>query len=125
MVLTNRHWRQSLSNSVYDGGKIEAAADGTEYSNEYVAELQKTRKVDAGDHQGVTERDIELPSEVNVHYLLYCLDLKSGKVEWSKEFHKGPTAQRASSQELLRLRDAGHRWKVYLCVCDQSGFICL
>jgi outer membrane protein assembly factor BamB len=37
----------------------------------------------------VTERDIELPNEVNLHYLLYCLNLKSGKVEWSKEFYAG------------------------------------
>ena len=37
----------------------------------------------------VTERDIELPHEVKLHYLLYCLDLKSGKVEWQKEFYFG------------------------------------
>src|SRR5688572_32138048 len=37
----------------------------------------------------VTERDIELPKEVMLHYFLYRLDLKSGKVEWQKEFYKG------------------------------------
>jgi outer membrane protein assembly factor BamB len=37
----------------------------------------------------VQERDIELPKEVQLHYLVYCLDLKSGKVEWQKEFYKG------------------------------------
>ena len=37
----------------------------------------------------VTERDAELPHEVMLHYLLYCLNLKSGKVEWTKEFYKG------------------------------------
>ena len=37
----------------------------------------------------VTERDIELPHEVTLHYFLYCLNLKSGKVEWTKEFHTG------------------------------------
>jgi outer membrane protein assembly factor BamB len=35
------------------------------------------------------ERDIELPHEVNLHYFLYCLNLKSGKVEWQKEFFTG------------------------------------
>jgi outer membrane protein assembly factor BamB len=37
----------------------------------------------------VTERDIELPNEVVLHYFLYCLNLKSGKVEWQKEFYRG------------------------------------
>ncbi|HET6892328.1 MAG TPA: PQQ-binding-like beta-propeller repeat protein, partial [Pyrinomonadaceae bacterium] len=37
----------------------------------------------------LTERDIELPNEVTIHYLLYSLDLKSGKVEWQKEFYTG------------------------------------
>ncbi len=37
----------------------------------------------------MTERDIELPKEVMLHYFLYCLNLKSGKVEWQKEFYKG------------------------------------
>jgi outer membrane protein assembly factor BamB len=30
-----------------------------------------------------------LPNEVNLHYFLYCLNLKSGKVEWTKEFYTG------------------------------------
>jgi outer membrane protein assembly factor BamB len=37
----------------------------------------------------IQERDIELPKEVNLHYFLYCLNLKSGKVEWQKEFYRG------------------------------------
>lgn len=37
----------------------------------------------------VTARDIELPQEVMLHYLLYCLNLDTGKVEWQKEFHTG------------------------------------
>src|SRR5688572_25841065 len=37
----------------------------------------------------LNERDIELPNEVNLHYFLYCLDLNSGKVEWTKEFFTG------------------------------------
>jgi len=37
----------------------------------------------------VMERDIELPKEVSLHYLVYCLNLKSGKIEWKNEFHTG------------------------------------
>src|SRR5690348_12685454 len=70
-------------------GKSKPPQIGTEYSNEYVAELQKKGLPMDKVIEAVTERDIELPHEVMLHYLLYCLDLKTGKVEWSTEFHKG------------------------------------
>ena len=34
-------------------------------------------------------RYTELPHELMLHYVLYCLNLKSGKVEWQKEFYTG------------------------------------
>jgi len=62
---------------------------GTEYSNEYVAELMKQGLTQAQVLEKVTERDIELPKEVVLHYWMYCLDLKSGRVQWKKEFYGG------------------------------------
>ncbi|MGH9906175.1 MAG: PQQ-binding-like beta-propeller repeat protein, partial [Pyrinomonadaceae bacterium] len=70
-------------------GKSKSPQIGTEYSNEYVAELIKQGVPMEEVLKRVTERDIELPHEVTLHYFLYCLDLKSGKVEWTKEFHTG------------------------------------
>lgn len=70
-------------------GKSKSPQTGTEYSNEYVAELQKQGLSMQEIVKRVTERDIELPNEVVLHYYLYCLDLKSGKVEWTREFHTG------------------------------------
>lgn len=70
-------------------GKSKPPEKGTEYSNEYAAELQKQGLSMEEIIKRLTERDIELPSEVNLHYMLYRLDLKSGKVEWTKEFYKG------------------------------------
>ncbi|NOT63767.1 MAG: PQQ-binding-like beta-propeller repeat protein, partial [Acidobacteria bacterium] len=70
-------------------GKSKPPQIGTEYSNEYVAEMQKKGLPMKEIIEKVTERDIELPSEVTLHYALYCLDLKSGKVEWQKEFFTG------------------------------------
>jgi outer membrane protein assembly factor BamB len=70
-------------------GKSKPPQIGTEYSNEYVAELQKKGLPMAKVIEAVTERDIELPHEVMLHYFLYCLNLKTGKVEWSTEFRKG------------------------------------
>ncbi len=75
--------------TVTTDGKSKPPQIGTEYSNEYAAELMKQglSGKEVGDR--VIARDIELPKEVNLHYVLYCLNLKSGKVEWQKEFHTG------------------------------------
>lgn len=70
-------------------GKSKSPQIGTEYSNEYVAELQKQGLSMKDILERVTERDIELPKEVKLHYFLYCLNLKSGKVEWQQEFFTG------------------------------------
>ncbi len=70
-------------------GKSKPPQTGTEYSNEYVAELMKQKLPMEEVIKRVTERDIELPHEVMLHYFLYCLDLKSGKLEWKKEFFTG------------------------------------
>src|SRR4030095_10287243 len=75
--------------TVTTDGKSKPPQIGTEYSNEYVAELQKQSLSMAEVVKRVTERDIELPHEVTLHYFLYCLNLKSGKVEWTKEFYAG------------------------------------
>jgi outer membrane protein assembly factor BamB len=39
--------------------------------------------------QKINERDFELPNEVMLHYFVYCLDLKTGKLDWKKEFYAG------------------------------------
>ncbi|MCM3900463.1 MAG: PQQ-like beta-propeller repeat protein [Pyrinomonadaceae bacterium] len=70
-------------------GKSKPPQIGTEYSNEYVAELQKQGLPMEEVIKRVTERDSELPHEVMLHYFVYCLNLKSGKVEWKKEFYTG------------------------------------
>src|SRR4026208_2570755 len=70
-------------------GKPKSPQTGTEYSNEYAAELQKQGLSGPEIMKRLNERDIELPHEVKLHYVLYRLDLKSGKVEWTKEFFKG------------------------------------
>lgn len=75
--------------SVLTEGKSKPPQIGTEYSNEYVAELQKQGLPMNKIIEKVNERDIEMPNEVKLHYVLYCLNLKSGKVEWQREFYAG------------------------------------
>jgi len=78
--------------TVTTDGKSKPPQTGTEYSNEYAAELMKQKLPMEEVMKRVQERDIELPSEVKLHYVLYCLNLKSGKVEWQKEFYAGQPA---------------------------------
>lgn len=70
-------------------GRSKRPQIGTEYSNEYMAELMKqglsAKEADAK----VMERDFEMPNEVVLHYYLYCLDLDSGKVLWQQEYNNG------------------------------------
>jgi outer membrane protein assembly factor BamB len=75
--------------TVTTDGKSKEPQAGTEYSNEYVAELQKQGLPLPEILKRLQERDLELPNEVSLHYFLYCMDLKSGKVEWTKEFFTG------------------------------------
>ncbi|MDQ1610527.1 MAG: hypothetical protein QOG00_458 [Pyrinomonadaceae bacterium] len=75
--------------SVTTEGKSKPPQIGTEYSNEYAAELMKQGLSQEQVLERLTARDIELPQEVTLHYFLYCLDLKSGKVEWQQEFYTG------------------------------------
>ncbi len=70
-------------------GKSKPPQIGTEYSNEYAAELMRQGLSQEQVLERLTARDIELPKEVILHYFLYCLNLKSGEVEWRKEFYTG------------------------------------
>ena len=70
-------------------GKSKEPQTGTEYSNEYVAELQKQGLSGPEIMKRLAERDLEMPNEVMLHYVLYCFDLKTGKVEWTREFFNG------------------------------------
>jgi outer membrane protein assembly factor BamB len=75
--------------TVTTDGKSKPPQVGTEYSNQYMAELKKQGLSDKEIMAKVMERDIELPAEVTIHYFLYCLDLKTGKELWKREFYKG------------------------------------
>lgn len=70
-------------------GKSKPPQTGTEYSNEYAAELAKQGLSMEQIIEKLKARDIEMPEEVSLHYFLYCLNLKTGEVEWRKEFHAG------------------------------------
>jgi outer membrane protein assembly factor BamB len=70
-------------------GKSKPPQIGTEYSNEYAAELMKQGLSQQEVLDRLTARDIELPKEVMLHYFLYCLDIQTGNVVWKQEFYSG------------------------------------
>ncbi|MEZ5399950.1 MAG: PQQ-binding-like beta-propeller repeat protein [Bryobacteraceae bacterium] len=75
--------------TVVTDGESKKPQTGTEYSNQYVAELQKQGLDEKEIMARVMARDFELPHEVNLRYFLYCLDLATGAVRWKREFHSG------------------------------------
>jgi outer membrane protein assembly factor BamB len=81
--------RNVFLTTVVTEGKSKPPQIGTEYSNEYVAELMKQGLSEKEVIEKVTTRDIELPEEVKLHYFLYCLDIQNGKTIWKREFYSG------------------------------------
>lgn len=81
--------RRVLLTTVTTEGNSKQPQVGTEYSNEYVAELSKQGLSQKEVLERVTARDIELPKEVKLHYFLYCLDIQTGNVLWKREFYSG------------------------------------
>jgi outer membrane protein assembly factor BamB len=75
--------------SVTTDGTAKRPQTGTEYSNEYTAELRKQGLSPAEARARLTARDFELPEEVTLHYFLYSIDLSSGKLNWKREFNDG------------------------------------
>jgi outer membrane protein assembly factor BamB len=88
------------SSPIVSGGKVFVTAAvtdgvskspqiGTEFSNQYVAELLKQGLTEKETIAKVNARDIEMPDEVTLHYFLYCLDLTTGKTLWKQAYHSG------------------------------------
>src|SRR6516164_1957985 len=81
--------RNVFLTTVTTDGKAKQPQVGTNYSNEYVAELSKQGLKDKEVLDRLNARDFELPNEVTVHYFLYSIDLYSGKINWTRELHSG------------------------------------
>ena len=62
---------------------------GVDFSNEYVAELEKQGVSEEEMEKKIYERDMEMPDEITLSYRLVCVDLESGKTVWDREFHPG------------------------------------
>jgi outer membrane protein assembly factor BamB len=70
-------------------GKSKSPQIGTTYSTDYERELRAGGLSKEEAEAKLIERDIEMPNEVMLHYWVYCLDLKTGAVDWKHELYGG------------------------------------
>ena len=82
---------------------------GTEFSNEYIAELRKQGLSADEINKRLWARDREMPQDIVISLMLFCYDLESGKRLWERRDLSRSPAGRTSRQEQLRVGDAGHR----------------
>ena len=75
--------------TVTTAGESKEPQTGTDYSNEYVAELSQQGLSEEEIERRVMERDFELPDQVSLNYYLLCLDLMTGNELWKQEYHAG------------------------------------
>lgn len=68
---------------------MKLAQPGTQFSNDYVAELAAQGLSAEEISRKVQERDFEMPSGLKASYFLFCLDLNSGKELWRREYFQG------------------------------------
>jgi outer membrane protein assembly factor BamB len=81
--------RNIFLTTVTTDGKAKQPQVGTNYSNDYAAELSKQGFKGKDLLDRLNARDFEFPNEVGLHYFLYSIDLYSGKINWTREFHSG------------------------------------
>jgi outer membrane protein assembly factor BamB len=61
------------------------------YGNDYVAELQRQGLSEDQIMEKLRQRDLESPEEAGeLQFMVYSLDIKTGKVRWERTAHKGP-----------------------------------
>ena len=62
---------------------------GTDFSNDYVAELRAEGLPFEEIMKRVSARDNEMPDEIVISLMLYCFDLESGELLWESEIYHG------------------------------------
>ena len=80
---------QVIVTSAVGSGPFKQPSPGI-YGNDYVAELQKQGLTEAQIMEKLRARDLESPQEVGeLRFMVYSFDVKTGKVRWEQEAHKG------------------------------------
>lgn len=81
---------QVIVTSAVGAGAFKQASPGI-YGNDYVAELSAQGMTDAQIMEKLRARDLESPAEAGeLRFMVYSFDVKTGKIRWQREAHKGP-----------------------------------
>src|SRR5450755_2632244 len=83
--------RNIFVTTVTTDGKAKQPQVGTDYSNDYAAELQKQGLKDQEIMDRLNARDFELPNEVSLHYFLYSI--RAGSVQPRSDAVRPETAK--------------------------------
>lgn len=75
--------------SATSAGPMKGPSLGTDFSNDYIAELQAEGLPPEEVSRRLYARDREMPDEVVIGLHLYCLDLDSGALLWERELYRG------------------------------------
>jgi outer membrane protein assembly factor BamB len=103
--------------------EYKAAQVGTEYSNQYAAELAGQGLKEDEIMAKLKERDFEMPEEVNASYRLYCLELATGKELWNREYHKGsPPCGRHRKNSFASETPTTDGERIYVYVANMGVF---
>jgi len=62
---------------------------GTDFSNEYIAELRKQGLSGGELDKQLWARDREMPDDIVISLMVYCYDLKTGRRMWEREIYHG------------------------------------
>jgi outer membrane protein assembly factor BamB len=109
--------------TVTTDGASKLPQTGTDFSNDYVAELSKQGVPDDQIVEKLKARDIEEPHEVTLHYFLYCLDVDDGRVLWKQEFHSGrPPGGRHRKNSFVSETPVTNGKRVYVYVANLGLF---
>jgi len=81
---------QVIVTSAVGTGAFKQASPGI-YGNDYVAELVQQGMSEAQVMEKLRLRDLESPAEAgDLRFMVYSFDVKTGKLRWEQEAHKGP-----------------------------------
>ena len=70
-------------------GEMKGPSLGTDFSNNYIAELRAQGLPPEEVNRRLYARDRELPGEIVIELRLYCLDLETGETLWERELYRG------------------------------------
>jgi len=96
---------------------------GTDFSNDYLAELRAQGLSEEEVNKRLYARDREMPNEIVISLMLYCYDLESGKRLWEQQiYHGNPHGGRHSKNSYASETPVTDGKNIYVYFTDYGLF---